>query len=110
MPLNKITRVKDGSGDVHLRIKCVDGSEPDVVLTEVTKNTVDASEFGIPAVPAEATVYDVETNDPARSRRLVWDEQRKQLLLRTPERKIQTYNGGSLKACILKAYDDGALA
>ena len=110
MPAIKITRVKDGSGDVHFRFTLEDGTtEPDVVFTKITKETVDASDFGIAALPTEVTVYHVESHG-SHAWQIMWNETKKQLLLRTPEKEIKNYSGGSLDDCILLAYNDGALA
>ncbi|MGA8216718.1 MAG: hypothetical protein WB799_24245 [Candidatus Sulfotelmatobacter sp.] len=108
MPASKIARVKDGSGDVHFKIEVDTGADADVVLTEVATETVDPSDFGMTAVPSEATVYDVATIDPSHSSQALWNKSEKRLVL-TTEQGTKNY-AGSLERCILQAYRDGILA
>lgn len=102
----KIARVKEDHGKIHFKIKSGSGAEADVVLTKVTEEIVDPSDFG--NVPHGATGYQVKTNEPDRMWQAMWDESEKRLLLTATTNQINNYQG-SLGQCILQAYEDGTL-
>jgi hypothetical protein len=80
----------------------------DIDLTEVPLKIADVSQFGMSSVPSELKLYNVSTNrSDTYSGQAAWDG--KSLLICARANPAKRY-AGSLKDCILRAYNDGLLS
>lgn len=79
----------------------------DVMLTEVPEHAVDMSWQS--KTPPGSKVYDIASNNPEYSGQAAWDPAGKTLRIRTSSDATLKEFRGSLKQCILKAYNEGAL-
>jgi hypothetical protein len=103
---DRITMEKTPTG-FRCEVHHEDDVSSDIDLTEVPLKTADVSQFGMSSVPSELKVYNIATNRPDYSGQAAWDG--KSLLICSRDNPAKRY-AGSLKDCILRAYNDGLLS
>ncbi|MFY9531694.1 MAG: hypothetical protein WBC04_16320 [Candidatus Acidiferrales bacterium] len=103
---DRITTEKTSTG-FRFEIHHEDDVSSYINLTDVPLKTADLSPFGMSSVPSELKVYNIATNRSDYSGQAAWDG--KSFLICAGANPAKHY-AGSLKDCILRAYNDGLLS